>query len=102
MKKNAVYILLFVVVILAAGYLLFSNNKQTLNCSSESYAIQCYDSEFGNVTKEKISCSSDNDCQQASMDKTCNPGYANVLLCINAKYFCDDGICKGCNCGSGK
>jgi len=49
-------------------------------------------------TKGKIPCHSDDDCTTENMINYCNPDFPIIFKCVGAKYYCEKGYCKVCDC----
>ncbi|MCD4760940.1 hypothetical protein K8R42_03520 [bacterium] len=74
-----------------------TQNAPEYSQCSDHYTVSYY--QGTEKTKDAIPCSNDNDCIKKNMVNYCQPGYAELLRCIPAKYYCgDDGYCKSCNC----
>lgn len=96
-------LIIMITIIFIGGCTPKNLNKELEKCSS-NYTISCYVNtrmKEIKITKENISCSSDDDCSIANIKNFCSPGYPNVLKCAGEKYYCsDDGYCKRCDsCG---
>ena len=96
-KKYLMYLIIAIAVIVVIIAYFILVYKPAVKCS-EPYVVTCYDSESNNMTKESIPCINNESCSQANMYNFCKPGYANVLECFNTIHYCEDGVCKGCNC----
>lgn len=109
MKRTGLGIILsiFLALIVLCGcsnqpYQTAGNNQNLVDqqCSS-SYTISCFVNagmKEIRITKENITCSSDDDCSLSNIQDSCSPGYPNVIKCAGEKYFCsNDGYCKRCD-----
>ncbi len=95
--KKIILVLLAIFILSGCSVFQKENNVDYSQCSDFS-TVECYNNN-NKITAEKILCSKDSDCLSEKMNIFCSPGYANMLECIGAKYFCgDDGYCKGCDC----
>jgi len=86
--------LLVVAIIFLIVYSLF------FKCSVP-YTVSCNYPKSDEIKEDillLISCSSDKDCSVENMNSFCSPGFPNLLKCGNSKYYCDNGLCKGCDC----
>ena len=95
-KKIIYYGIAFFVttIILFVVYSLF------FKCSTP-YTITCHYPKSNEIKEDilrHVSCTSNKDCSIENMNSFCSPGYPNLLKCGNAKYYCDNGNCKGCDC----
>jgi len=87
--------LLVMVVIFLTIYFTF------FKCLSNPYTVTCHYPKSDEIREDilrHVSCVSDKDCSVENMNSFCSPGYPNLLKCGNAKYYCDNGNCKGCDC----
>ena len=91
-KKILYYeaILLITAVIFLVAYFTF------FKCLSSTYVVACHYHDSEEI--KNVSCASNKDCSVKNMKYSCSPGYPNLLKCGNAKYYCDNGYCKGCDC----
>ena len=86
--------LLVVTIILLTVYFTF------FRCSVP-YTVSCHYPKSDEIKKDilrHISCTSDKDCSVENMNSFCSPGFPNLLKCGSSKYYCDNGLCKGCDC----
>ena len=65
-------------------------------CLSNPYIVTCHHQNFEET--KRISCTSNKDCSIENMNSFCSPKHPNLLKCGRAKYYCDNGYCKGCDC----
>jgi len=61
-------------------------NHYTVSCQSEQQNT-------GNIP-----CRTDDDCSVENMRSYCKPDGPMLIKCKDAKYYCEDGLCKGCDC----
>ncbi len=103
-KKIIIFGIGILLIILLA--LVFTTDLKYSLCS-DHYIVNCWQAsgtqeEPNRVikTKELIPCANNRDCFVAlKLESFCSPGYANLLKCDGARYYCEeDGYCKGCVC----
>ncbi|MGP8320905.1 MAG: hypothetical protein ACT6FE_01060 [Methanosarcinaceae archaeon] len=96
-NKKIIYFgitLLAVIIILLTVYFTF------FKCSVP-YNVSCHYPKSEEIKVDIlhfISCTSDKDCSVENMNSFCSPGFPNLLKCGSSKYYCDNGLCKGCDC----
>ncbi len=112
MKKKNIVVLLLLLFFIAIyiGIRIYvgifpSSFISEAKCEKPLVNVLCFNENNGSrvITKDRISCKSNEDCGEESMNNFCEPGVPEIDFLQN---YCNpwvkcgsDGFCKGCECG---
>jgi len=100
MTDNIKKIIYYGVALLIVAVIFLVVYSTFFKCSVP-YAVTCHYPKSDEIKEDIlrfVSCDSDKDCSIENMNSFCSPGFPNLLKCGSSRYYCDNGLCKGCDC----
>ena len=93
-----IIIVLFLIIEIYMYLLHINVIHRSIKCD-EPQNLFCFGNSSTEIAKDKIPCSSDEDCGWKSVGEYCAPGTGSFTMCIGEKDYCgEDGFCKQCMC----